>query len=80
MRKTRGTITELDSAFTGRKIHKKSKVFFKSSGRFGCALNVHTEGKKKKKDEGGKPSFPEKGIAGDTVQQVVRFSFWGLGQ
>lgn len=55
------------------------KVFFKSSGRFG-ACSEHAHGGGKKKDEGGKPSFPEKGIAGDAVQQVVRFSFWGLGQ
>lgn len=34
----------------------------------------------KKKDEGGKASFPEKGVAGDAVQQVIRLSFWGLGQ
>lgn len=30
--------------------------------------------------EGTKVSFSEKGISGDAVQQVIRFSFRGLGQ
>lgn len=79
LRKTRGTKTELyiqRQENTG----KKNKVFFESSGRFGCAVNMHREGGKKKKDQGAKASFPEKGVAGDAVQQVIRLSLGRLGQ
>lgn len=57
-------------------------MFFESSGRFGHAQIMHRVGGggEKRINEGAKASFPEKGVAGDAVQQVVRLSFWGLGQ
>lgn len=40
------------------------------------SANRHTD----KRGREAKASFPEKGVASDAVQQVVRLSFRGLGQ
>lgn len=42
------------------------------------ACSEHAQ--RREKDEGAKASFPEKGVAGEAVQQVIRLSFRGLGQ
>ena len=45
-----------------------------------CPQKANGAAEKKKKDDGAKVSFPEKGTPGDAVQHVIRFPFWGLGQ
>lgn len=67
--KTPGAIGQINSALSGRKTCKCSLSLQDGWGR---AVNVHTEGEKR--------SFPEKGVPGDAVEQVIGFPLGRLSQ